>query len=143
MKRFARALAVTLGIVVLGSFVSLIPQSNPSAAGGPAVTIVNPLPLPVTGAVGVNNFPGTLTGATVPVSGNVTANVSLPNPLPVQPVKQSAANFKTLTFTGTNYLEVLPNGSLSTGAFTIPQGAQFVITDVSWVALCITISSSV
>jgi len=120
-------------------FVSLTSQNGANTpSGGLSVTIAN-LPLPV----GVNNFPGTLTGATVPVSGNVTANINLPNPLPVQTAKQSAANFKTLIFDGTNYLEVLQNGSLSTGAFTIPQGAQFVITDVSWVAVCLTISSVV
>jgi len=48
MKRFARPLAVIIGIVVLGSFASLIPQNSAGpAAGGPSVTIANPLPLPV------------------------------------------------------------------------------------------------
>src|SRR5215469_9573002 len=122
MKRFARAFCVTLGLVILASAVSLVPQKNAKGAGAAPVAVVN-TPLPVTGTiaaqqsgnwnvgiagtptVGVNNFPGTLTGATVPVSGSVTANVSLPNPLPVQSVKQSAANFKTLQFNGTNYVE--------------------------------------
>jgi hypothetical protein len=51
MKRFARALAVLFGIVVLGSFVLLVPQKSATAQGGPAVTIVSPLPLPVRGNV--------------------------------------------------------------------------------------------
>lgn len=48
MKRFARALAVTLGLVVLGSIVSLVPQKKVSAQDvGPAVTIAGPLPVPI------------------------------------------------------------------------------------------------
>jgi hypothetical protein len=141
MKRFAKALALTLGSVALGSFVLLVPQSNAAAQSGPVVTLAGPLPLPVKGNVNVGNFPSTLTGSSVPVSGNVTASVNLPNPLPVQPVKQSAANFKTLLFNGSNYIEVLPDGTSGASPFTIPQGDQFVITDVSWVAFCFEFST--
>jgi hypothetical protein len=109
VKRFARALGATLAIVVLGSFVFLVPQKNVTAQSGPMVTIVNPLPLPVTGNVNaavngtvaaqqsgawnvgitgtpnvnIGNYPATLTGASVPVSGSVNANVTFPQNLPV------------------------------------------------------------
>lgn len=144
MKRFARALVVVLGLAVIGSVVSLVPQRKAAAQSGPTVTIGSPLPLPVTGnvdatvngtvaaqqsgnwnigltgtpTVSVGNFPSTLTGASVPIS-----------------FKQSA-NFKTLVSTGTSYNEVFPDGTTSSGVFTIPQGEQFVITDVSWYMAC-------
>lgn len=51
MKRFARVLVVILGLAVIGSVVSLVPQKNATAQGGPTVTIGNPIPLPVTGSV--------------------------------------------------------------------------------------------
>ena len=51
MKRVARALAVLFGIVVLGSFVSLVPQTSASGAGGAPVNIMSPIPLPVKGNV--------------------------------------------------------------------------------------------
>lgn len=87
MKRFGRALAVALGIAVLASAVSLVPQKNATADGGAPVNIISPLPLPVTGTVGVNNFPATqnvsITNPSVPVSGTVQANVSFPSSLPM------------------------------------------------------------
>ena len=69
MKRFARALAAILSIVVLGSFVVLVPQKTAIGAGSAPVTIMNTATnaVPVTGSVsatvsgtvGVNNFPAT------------------------------------------------------------------------------------
>ena len=47
------------------------PPENATGAGAAPVNIVNSIPLSVTGMVGVNNFPATLTGASVPVTGTV------------------------------------------------------------------------
>lgn len=128
MKQFARAFLAVFGVVVLGSFLLLVPQKNAAAqGGGPTVAIGGPLPLPVNavaGTVGINNFPSALTGTSVPVS-----------------IRKSA-NFKTLTSNGMNFNEVLPDGTISTATFTLSQGEQFVITDVSWVAACINLGSS-
>ena len=92
MKRFSRALAVALGIAVLGSFVSLVPQKNATGAPGAPVMVVNtPLPvsvanaaMPITGTVNAN-----VTNATLPVSGTVNIgtmpalNVAFPSSLNV------------------------------------------------------------
>jgi hypothetical protein len=51
MKRFARAFAVTLGLVILGSAVSLVPQRSASGTGSAPVTVMNTTPIPVTGNV--------------------------------------------------------------------------------------------
>src|SRR5215470_5223527 len=67
MKRFARLLLVTVGFGALGFAMSLLPQKSATGAVGAPVNIISPLPLPV----GVNNFPATLTSASVPVSGSV------------------------------------------------------------------------
>jgi hypothetical protein len=142
VKRFARALAVTVGLLVLGSVISLVPQKNATGAGAAPVFVTNtsvpvsgsvnatvtgtvavsnlPATQPVSGTVSVGNFPATLTGTSVPVS-----------------LKQ-AANFKTLTLAAdlTDYLEVRSDGTVGTSSFAIPQGEQFVITDVSWLTVC-------
>lgn len=90
MKRFGRALVVALGIAVLGSVVSLIPQKNATGAGSAPVSVVNtPLPVnvsnaagnpvPVSGLVAVGNE-RTLAGGgfvPVPLDVNVT-NGTLP-----------------------------------------------------------------
>jgi hypothetical protein len=109
MKRFARALAVTLGLVVLGSFVFLVPQKNASGtASGAPVTITN-TPLPVTGSVNatvsgtvnVGNFPAmqnvSITNASVPVTGSlgVSGSVGISNtpssPVPMLNVDEPTA----------------------------------------------------
>ena len=58
------------------------------------------------------------------------------NPVPIDTVRHSAANFVTLSFNGSGYQEVLADGSLSSTPFTIPAGEQFVITDVHLTAAC-------
>ena len=68
------------------------------------------------------------------VSALVTVANTSANPVPAQEVKESRANFITLSFNGTGYDEVLPDGSKS--VFAIPTGEQFVITDVSWITIC-------
>src|SRR5262249_29287108 len=146
MKRFARVLILALSAMVLGSVVSLAPQNNPQEAARPAtpvnLTQVSVPSVPVTGTVGVSNFPATLKGAAVPVSGNVTANVNLPNPLPVQTIKQSAANFVTLCWgcqgaSGVQqFFAQVHDKSVDTTAFALSPGQQLVVTDVSWLAEC-------
>ena len=143
MKRFAKLLVVTLGFGALGFMMSLVPQKNATGAGAAPVNIVSSIPLTVTGTVaaqqsgtwnvGINGTP------TVSLASGATVNVgNVSSPVPVQSVKQSAANFKTLLFngTGTAYQEVLADGTLSPSAFAIPAGEQFVITDIDWVAFC-------
>jgi len=68
------------------------------------------------------------------LSALVTVTNTSANPVPAQEVKESRANFVTLSFNGSGYDEVLPNGSKS--VFAIPAGQQFVITDVSWITIC-------
>lgn len=71
MKRFARALAVLFGLVILGSIISLVPQKGATAANGAPVNITGPLPLPVTGAVNAT------------VTGSVNVANTAANPVPV------------------------------------------------------------
>jgi hypothetical protein len=90
MKCFARALAVTLGLVVLGVFVLLVSQKNATGAGAAPVTVVNtPLPVgvtntaanpvPVSGLVAVGNERTLTGGGFVPVPLDVTVtNGTLP-----------------------------------------------------------------
>lgn len=159
MKRFVRALAVTLGLVVLGSIVSLVPQKNVTAQSGPAVTIASPLPLPVKGSVNVTGTVGAqqsgpwsvgltgtptvslASGGTVGITGNVGVANTPANPVPVS--VQQSTNFKTLALNsnGISYNEVLPDGTVTTSAFIIAPSQKFVITDVSWVAECINFGS--
>lgn len=162
MKRFARALVAMLGMAVLGSFVLLVPQKNATAVGGAPVTIMSPLPLPVTGSVnaavtgtvsaqqnglwnvGLTGTPtvSLASGSTVGITGNVGVANTPANPVPVS--VQQSTGFKTLLLSGgsgTSYNEVLPDGTVSTSAFTIAPTQKFVITDVSWVAGCINFGS--
>jgi hypothetical protein len=140
MKRFARALAVMLGIVVLGFVILLVPQKNATATGGAPVNIMSPLPLPVTGNVnaavagmvgeqqsgswnvGVSNFPGTLTGATAPVSGNVNASVTFPpNPAnePFQGVLCSGAGVSSGLCTNIGFPGVIHVPTTATGGAVV------------------------
>ena len=64
----------------------------------------------------------------------VTVANTSSNPVPAQEVKESRANFVTLSFNGSGYDRVLADGSKS--AFVIPTGQQLVITDVSWITVC-------
>jgi len=74
------------------------------------------------------------------VSALVTVANTSANPVPAQEVKESRANFVTLSFNGSGYDEILPDGSRS--AFAIPTGEQFVITDVNWITACETFFST-
>jgi hypothetical protein len=89
MKRFVRALAVTLGLAVLGTVISIVPQKDAKGAGSAPVSVVNTPnvnvantaanPVPVSGLVAVGNE-RTLTGGgfvPVPLDVNVT-NGTLP-----------------------------------------------------------------
>src|SRR5215471_6807651 len=89
MKRFARAFAVTLGLVILASAVSLVPQKNATGAGAAPVTVVNTPnvnvantagnPVPVSGLVAVGNQRTLAGGGFVPVPLDVSVtNRSLP-----------------------------------------------------------------
>lgn len=74
------------------------------------------------------------------VSALVTVANTSANPVPAQEVKESRANFITVSFDlalGTStYDEVSPDGTVSENPFVIPSGEQFVITDVNWITTC-------
>lgn len=86
MKQLTRITIIGLGFGLLAVALSSIPNHQAAAAGSAPVTVVAPLPLPVSGNVtgnvnasvsgnvGINNFPSTLTGTTVPVSGTLSPN---------------------------------------------------------------------
>ena len=74
------------------------------------------------------------------VSALVTVANTSANPVPAQEVKESRSNFVTLSFNGSGYDEVLPDGSKS--VFAVPTGQQFVITDVNWITACETFFST-
>jgi hypothetical protein len=137
MKRFARALAVTLGLVVLSSFVLLFPQKNASGTtSGAPVSVVN-TPLPVSGNVNVGGSVG-ITGTpnvsvtnspTVNLASGNSVNVGNPldasnNPVPLatldalQPYEDSCqANFLNVSNRQCNFQ-------------TIPVGKRLVIQEV-------------
>lgn len=70
----------------------------------------------------------------------VTITNTALNPVPIQTVKESSANFISVSISpeagGTTYDEVSPDGTVSSTPFTIPSGKQFVITDVNWITVC-------
>lgn len=69
MKQFSKLTLLALGFGILAVALSSIPNQPAIAGPGAApVTIQGPLPLLVSGTVGVNNFP-----STQPVSGTVNA----------------------------------------------------------------------
>ena len=74
MKYFGRFMFVTLCLGVVAFVLSSLPSHPAAAAGSAPVTVVNTSP--------------------IAVSGTVTATI--PNPLPVQPVKQSTANYVSI-----------------------------------------------
>ena len=139
MKQFAKLLLVTLGFGVLGFVMSLFPQKNaggapPPPPTGAPVSIVGSIPL----TVGVNNFPAALTGASVPVSGNVNATIigtPTVNISSAQPVSTLGAEALT-SFVGFNSCGFLNNSSDCTigppiPIFTVPQGQIAVIESVN------------
>jgi hypothetical protein len=70
------------------------------------------------------------------VSTLVTIANTASNPVPVQEVKHSTANYVTLEYDINNlvYDQLLSDGT--TTPFTIPVGEKLVITDVNWVIAC-------
>lgn len=65
------------------------------------------------------------------------------SPVPVDTVRQSASNFLAL-YTSTpsfpaTWTQIFPDGTVGTVAYTIPEGEQFVVTDVLVVAACNTL----
>jgi len=112
MTRYARALGATFIVVLLGSFVVLVPQKNASGAPPPTNVIVTntPLPvsvtntpLPVSGGVNVNNFPasqnvnGTVqVGSLPPVTLSGTSPVSVTNPVSISNIPGINSPFNPL-----------------------------------------------
>lgn len=154
MKRFARAIAVMLGLAVIGAIVSLVPQKNATAQGGPTVTIASPIPLPVTGSVNAtvsgavaaqqsgNWNVGLAPNAAVGING--TANVNVTNgTLPTQntgggaatQVGQAASELVNLLCFTDSCFQVFPDGTQSGSTYSIPSGKDLIITDAQWNAL--------
>lgn len=104
MKRFARAIAVALGLVVFGSVVSLVPQKNARGAGAAPVNITSPLPLPVTGTVNAA------------VTGSVNVANTAANPVPVSGVI-AVGNEKTLA--GGGFVPVPLEVNVANGALPV------------------------
>jgi hypothetical protein len=70
------------------------------------------------------------------VSTLVTVANTSSNPVPTTSVKESAANYLTLVFdvpSGT-YYQLHPDDT--TTQYVLPEGQQFVITDVDWIVGC-------
>lgn len=154
--RFRDYLVVVGGIMLIAMSISFAHVNRVGGAGSAPVTVVN-TPLPVEGntsvsgtvsatqagtwSVGVNNFPSTLTGVTpLPVTGTVTANVSLPDPLPVQQVNSASSSValecapvtSTNICTSTDFFQLNNDGSAQGSPYNIPAGQVLVITDVEW-----------
>lgn len=136
MKHFAKLMLSTLGIGVVAIVLFSLPRHTAAASSGPpaALVTVTNTPLPVTGSVNA-----AVTG-TVGITGTVP--VSVPNPLPVQPVKQSTANYLTISCPGADipscyYVTNAPSFSFQGGrVFPIPAGDQLVVTDMAWSVRC-------
>jgi hypothetical protein len=138
MKRFARALAVTFGLVVLSSFVLLVPQKNASGTtGGAPVTVTN-APLPVTGNVNaaVSGTVGLAPNTTVGITGNalvVNPLDAFSNPIPL--ISRDTDNAARQPFVGQCTLGILnprvSNCLSGFGEITVPNGKRLVIEYVS------------
>jgi hypothetical protein len=161
MPRFARGLGATLGIVLLGLFITLVPQRNASGAppntnvvvvNTPLPTIVTNTPLPVSGNlaatvsgnVNVGNFPATQNvnvTNTVPVSGTVTAQIATPvpvsgavgiNPSATTHVLQNASQLVQFTVFTNGFIQTSNTGAPASVFFTVPAGQVLILTDYEW-----------
>jgi hypothetical protein len=107
------ALVSTVGVVgALTTSPEVFAQAGPPP--GPTVTIVNPLPLPVTGSVSLT--PG----------GTVTIGNTVNNPVPVRNVDSAREIFQSATPT----LQI-NQGFVQTMVVTVPTGKRLVIEHVS------------
>jgi hypothetical protein len=73
------------------------------------------------------------------VSALVTVANTAANPVPTEAVKESRDNFISISFApdiSSTYMEVSPDGTISSTPFSIPAGQRFVITDVNWITAC-------
>ena len=160
MPRFARGLVVSLGVVLLGLLITIVPQRNASGAPGAPVIVQNvPLPTTVTntplpvsgnlaatvsGNVNVGNFPPTQNvnvTNTVPVSGTVTAQIATPVPVSgavgITPsatthVLQNASQLIQFNVFTNGFVQISNTGLPATVFFTVPAGQVLILTDYEW-----------
>lgn len=148
MRRFTRPLLAVLGVVLLGSIITLVPQKNASSAPAPAPVIVTNTPLPVSGNVnasqsgvwnvGINNLPSTqnvsFNGAAQPISFSNTATTPIFN----RDVDNSARNsvlgscdLPSTSGPGTQFCNVQFSTSSGSNFTSVPTGYRLVIEFVS------------
>jgi hypothetical protein len=122
MKRFGRTLVVVLGLAIIGGMVSLVPEKNATAAGGASVSIVSPLPLPVTGNVtaAVTGSVNVANTSAIPISGSLNVANNTSNPIPTLSVNEPTAQpfVKTLCFSSATQCAGAPGSP--TSVFTVP-----------------------
>jgi len=147
MNRFARMLFAGIGIVAVGSAISLVPHKAANAGGMTAVTVTN-VPLPVTQSgpwnVGIAGTPSVNANITnqVPVTGTVNANVTFPANQSVTLNPQSVLELGKLPSQQIN-LSANPLSSCPAWSYSdtgqcfngIPTGSVLVIKDIDWQAL--------
>ena len=146
MNRFARMLFAGIGIVAVGSAISLVPHKAANAGGMTAVTVTN-VPLPVTQSgpwnVGIAGTPSVNANITnqVPVTGTVNANVTFPANQSVTLNPQSVLELGKLPSQQIN-LSANPLSSCPAWSYSdtgqcfngIPTGSVLVIKDIDWIA---------
>jgi len=136
-----RIIAVGGGLIALGT-IGMVMNHGASpvalrAAGGPTVTIENPLPLPVTGGVSITGTPNVNVANTPNVNVNNTPNVHVTNSPTVQVGNSSASPVPTVA-TDNPALQAFQysNSSSTIGSqFTVPAGKTLVIEQVSFTCL--------
>lgn len=146
MNRFARMLFAGIGIVAVGSAISLVPHKTANAGGMTAVTVTNPS-LAVTQSgpwnVGINGIPSvnaTITNQ-VPVTGTVNANVAFPANQNVTLNPQSLLGLGKLpsqqfAIFADSYDACSPGwrDEYTGQCFSAPSGTTLVVTDIDWLA---------
>lgn len=104
------------------------------------MNVIRKIAMGIGGTVVVAAFIGLVAPKTVHavVSALVTVANTPANPVPSEEIKESRANFVSVTSIegASTYNEVQQDGTVSSTPFAIPAGEQFVITDVNWIAVC-------
>ena len=151
MARYARGLVVTLGFVLLGLFVTMVPQKTALGQNGNTQPVfVTNKTVPTT----VTNFPATqnvnVTNAALPVMGTVNANINgtptvsanitnsplsalITNPMSNPVIAQDADNAARNSFGAFGQCNFSTNSCSISQIYLVPAGKIAVLTTISGV----------
>jgi hypothetical protein len=137
MKQLSKITLIALGFGLLAVALSSIPNHQTAAAGSAPVTVVAPLPLPVSGSV-TGNVNATIVGTAnvnATIVGTPAVSVSNTSSTPVfvdanGPARSPAGGFCTAAVNSSGLAVCFPSINSATGT-TVPSGKTLVVDTVS------------